>query len=107
MVNVNGVTEGLQGIEAYANRQYDIQGMKPGRLTKEAEGCVEILDKEIVVFEKSQNSQVYGQTGHQPPPFLTFIFSLIHHQAGNKIDTCTEDHQTKKAPIPPAIEKET
>ncbi len=95
-VHIDGIAEGLEGVEADAHRQQDVQTPRPGNAEKGAEG----VHKEVEVLEDAQNHQGHDHAHSDPKLFPIPLISggaAIGHQG-------QAQHQKAAFPVPPAVE---
>ena len=95
-VDVDGVAQALEGVKGDAHRQYDVQ-----RAVLDVEKRAEAVEKEVRVLEIKQHRQrhahAHGQYGAAPGAF----FHGQPRQVGHRRE---QQHQSAKAPVPPAVE---
>ena len=103
-IDVDGVGEGLEGVEGDADGQDDLQG---GGVHGDAEGLPgrdPVLDEEVGVLEVAEDAEVDGE-GHPQPPFLPrFVRRFFNADADEEVDDGGEGNQPEEAPVPPPVE---
>jgi hypothetical protein len=62
-VDINGVAERLEGVEADADREDDLKGRKVGFDPEPGEPFQRVLHEESVVLEEAEEAEVRDQTG--------------------------------------------
>jgi len=115
-VDVDGVAEGLKGVETDADRQDDLPSRGPHVDAHRRPRTDPALQEEVCVLEDGQESQVYEEGSDEPSlgpgtsRFRKCVFSeLLKVRFGDLapheiIDQRRESNQTQKLPVPPAIE---
>ena len=103
-IDVDGVGEGLEGVEGDADGQDDLQG---GGVHGDAEGVPggdPVLDEEVGVLEVAEDAEVDGE-GNPEPTFLALpVIGLFDADADEVVDEGGEGDEPEEAPVPPAIE---
>ena len=103
-IDVDGVGEGLEGVEGDADGQDDLQG---GGVHGDAEavpGGDPVLDEEVGVLEVAEDAKVDGE-GNPQPAFLALpVIGLFDADADEVVDEGGEGDEPEEAPVPPAIE---
>jgi hypothetical protein len=61
-VYIDGVTDGLEGVEADADGKDDIQRPDLGRVSEEGEGGHEVFEEEVGILEIAEDAQVHSDT---------------------------------------------
>ena len=95
-VHVDGVAQRLEGIEADAHRQDDLQGARPGK----AEGGAEGVHKKVIVFEEAEHHKRDHHADHK----RGFAPGRLHLQRRDVGHQREAQHQKAEAPVPPAVE---
>jgi hypothetical protein len=57
-VNINRITQGLEGVKTDSNRQNDLKRMMAGLYPELEHQAREGVDKKVEVFKKSEHSEV-------------------------------------------------
>jgi hypothetical protein len=104
-VAVDGVAEGLEGIEADAHGQNNIEGADRGFGTQQGKGIDEILGEEVIVFEEAEEAQVDDDAREQQEASFggglcyqkSAAYEIVHQRA--------EGDEREKTPVPPAVKK--
>ena len=103
-VDVDGVGEGLEGVEGDANGQNDLQG---GGVHGDAEaipGGDPVLDEEVGVFEVREDAEVNGERDPQPSILSLPVIGLLDADADEIVDEGGEGDEPEEAPVPPSVE---
>lgn len=116
-VEVDGVTEGLKGVKADADRQIDLPSRCAHFDAHRRPRADPAFQEEVCVLEDGQQSQVC-QEGYDEPLLgpgtsclWTGIFlELLNVRFGDLapheiIDKCRESNQAEKPPVPPGIKQ--
>ena len=111
-VDIDGVAQRLEGVEADAHGQDHLQGAGRQLPAEEREGIDEAVDEEVVVLEGAQYGQVEGDvergdeacpaTGGEP---FAIAAHLTDGQAAEVAQCDGDYHEKQEAPVPPAVEK--
>ena len=103
-VDVDGVGEGLEGVEGDADGQDDLQG---GGVHGDAEavpGGDPVLDKEVGVLEVAEDAEVDGEGDPEPPFLARLVGRFFNADADEKVDDGGEGDEPEEAPVPPPVE---
>ncbi len=103
-VDIDGVGESLEGIEADAQRQHAdaLNGCKAG-----AEDGVDAAEHEVCILEVEEHPQTAGQRDEQQDePGGLILVEAFQPQTAEIIDEDEGQHDRKKAHLAPAVEHE-
>ena len=103
-IDVDGVGEGLEGVEGDADGQDDLQG---GGVHGDAEGVPRgnpVLDEEVGVLEVAEDAEVDGEGDPQPPFLPRLVGRFFNADADEKVDDGGEGDEPEEAPVPPPVE---
>ena len=103
-IDVDGVGEGLEGVEGDADGQDDLQGGGVHGDAKGLPGRDPVLDEEVGVLEVAEDAEVDGEGDPQPPFLPRFVRRLFNADADEEVDDGGEGNQPEEAPVPPAVE---
>ena len=67
-IDVNGVAQGLEGIERDTNWQQQVEAGHADGQPRCRQDICQHPRQEIIVFEKEQNGQISHDAAHKPPP---------------------------------------
>ena len=106
-VNIDDITEGLEGIETYAYRKYDIQRRYVQFCSEKCEQPVDAVYEEIGIFEETEYSEIdYEAEGQQRfSPCLIILTCIPDGPSEKIIDRGTEYEETEETPVPHPVEK--
>jgi len=102
-IDVNGVGEGLEGVEGNADGQDDLQGGGVHGDTEGLPGRDPVLDEEVGVLEVAEDSEVDGERHPQPPLLPRFVRRFFNADADEEVDNGGEGNQPEEAPVPPTV----
>ena len=103
-VDVDGVGEGLKGVEGDADGQDDMQGGGVHGDTKRIPCGDPVLDEEVGVLEVSEDAEVDGE-GDPEPLFLPWLgVGLFDADANEEVDEGGEGDEPEEAPVPTSVE---
>ena len=103
-IDVDGVGEGLEGVEGDADGQDDLQG---GGVHGDAEavpGGDPVLDEEVGVLEVAKDAKVDGERNPETTLLALPVIGLFDADADEVVDEGGEGDEPEEAPVPPAIE---
>ena len=103
-VDVDGVGEGLEGVEGDADRQDDLQGGGVHGNAKGVPGGNPVLDEEVGVLEVAEDAEVDGERYPQPSFLPGSVRRLFNADADEEVDDGGEGNQPEEAPVPPPVE---
>ena len=116
-VNVDGVAQRLEGVEADANWQDELQGRGMHLDPQGPPGIDPTLNEKVCVFEVSQQAQIDEQRDGQPffCPVrsvvrivrIVVLIRFVDAKSYCPIDQCAERDERQKTPIPPTIKNVT
>ena len=98
-INIHHVADGLKGIEGNANGHDSLD-----ETDMPAEEFIDVLDKEVAIFEVEQKAQV-TQNGKEKPDFLFLV--LCNEDRSGIVDDDNEQHHQHVTRLSPCIEKDT
>lgn len=101
---IDGVGEGLEGIEGDADGEDDL-GQPPGALVAEPVGeGADLGDREAEVFEGAEEADVEDEREREPAFARRVAGGLMDAATDDVIDDGGEADEQEEAPIPPAVE---
>ena len=106
LIDINGIAQGLECVETDSNGQENPQ-RGPMKVQSEAfQQDLQIVNKEIVVFEESKDGQVDQYIGDRDCSLLgSFSFQSLNQPTTLVTEERGEDDEQQKTPVPPSIEQ--
>jgi len=103
-IHVNGVGQGLEGVETDAHGQNDLQRRHVHRDARRRPSVDPTLDEEVGVFEVAQQSEVHDERHGEPLFLRAFFRHVLDSQPHEIVHNRREGNQPEEAPIPPTLE---
>ena len=79
-VHIDGITQGLEGVETDADGKYDLQRHPVGMQPYEAEQVLKTLGEEVEILEYSENAEIDYDIGRTDSTLLSRIPFIPFHQ---------------------------
>ena len=104
-IDVDGIAEGLEGVEGDAHREDEVEGEGVGVEATGAEQSREVRGEEVEVFEESEDAQVEADVGSREgaAPRLP-AFTALDGQAADVAGSSRQGYEQQETPVPPAVE---
>ena len=111
-VHIDGIAQGLEGIEGDAHRQQHVKGRVVKLKAQRAQQSIETVNGEVEILEKEQNRQVDAQAHpqhqtpaeQQRPPLQGRLLQPLQTQAAAIGDQGGQQHQQGIDRVPAHIE---
>ncbi len=103
-VDVDGVAQGLEGVEGDAHGQHDL-GPLEGRDAEAGEDLIQRVDAEVDVLEVAQDPQVDDRRHRDPPAGAAPQLAIADDRPpAGVVDHRRHQHQDHEVGTPPAVE---
>src|SRR5205823_3249503 len=103
-VDVDGVAQRLEGVEADADRQDDPQRERLQMPAQSSGQRHQVVLEEVEVFERAQQPEVEDDAGQQQAPPLPGDFGASQQPGDGEVDQAVKEHQAAETDVPPGVE---
>ena len=105
LVDADRVGHGLEGVEADADRQDDLQKGQVGLEAKLGQQRPGTVDEEVEVLERPEQPQVDAHADQQKQLACPRALGLTEPPADDVVDDGRGGQQAEEPPVPPAVEE--